>query len=77
MAQTYIAKKRILAKDLTKADRQFWKALQDSGKTSFTTEDFAIIAKTINKSARSSKRYVENLRANGKLGIKYVYNLYY
>lgn len=77
MAQTYISKKRILAKELTKADRQFWKALQDSGKTSFTNEDFALIAKTINKSVRSSQRYVENLRANGKLGIKHIYNLYY
>lgn len=77
MAQTKIRKKRILAKDLTKADREFWKALQDSGKTSFTNEDFALIAKTLGRSTRSSKRYVENLRANGKLGIEHIYNLYY
>lgn len=77
MPQNHIPRKRILAKELTKADREFWKALQESDKSSFTLEDFNIIVKTIGRSTRSAKRYVQNLRANGKLGIKHVYNLYY
>jgi hypothetical protein len=77
MPTTIIPKKRILAKDLRDADRKFWKALQASGKTSFTTDDLARTAISLGKSARSAKRYTENLRANGKLGIQYIYNLYY
>jgi DNA-binding Lrp family transcriptional regulator len=74
---TIIPKKRLKANQLTKADREFWKALQASGKASFTNEDFRDIVKSIGRSERSAKRYVENLRANGKLGIQHVYNLYY
>lgn len=72
-----IPKRKLLASQLTEADRQFWKALQESRKTSFTNEDFILIGKNLSKSKRSVQRYVSNLRANGKLGIKHVYNLYY
>jgi hypothetical protein len=74
---TMIPKKKILAENLKKADREFWKALQESGKKSFTVEDFNLIGKNLGKSERSTKRYVQNLRSNGKIGIKFMYNLYY
>ena len=72
-----IPKVKVAAADLSKGDRVFWKALQETKKDKFTLEDLKIIAKIVGCSTTSMYRHIKQLRGNGKVGTELVYNLYY